>query len=145
MKKTILLTVILSMLSFFAAEAQLEKGRFFISGSSNLGLDFGSSKEKNNGDDVENSKYSYYDIGFTPGVGYTVMDNFVVGGFIDMELSSSKSKDEEYGSTSKSSTFIIGPYLRYYFDICDKMIPYAFAGLGGGVDNYKYKFKYSFS
>ncbi len=140
MKKAILFTVIISLASFFTAEAQLEKGRFFISGSSNLGLDFGSQKEKYNGDEVENSKVSYYDINFMPGVGYTVIDNFVVGGFIDMELSSSKSKDEEYGSTSKSATFIIGPYLRYYFDICDKMIPYAFGGVGIGIDNSKYKY-----
>jgi outer membrane protein W len=139
MKKAILLTVIISLVSFLTAEAQLEKGRFFISGSSNLGLDFGSQKEKSNGDEVENSKVSYYDINFTPNGGYTVIDNLVVGGFIDMDLYSSKSKDEDYGYTSKGSTFIIGPMLRYYFDICDKMIPYVAGGVGIGVDNSKSK------
>lgn len=139
MKKQLLFTIIFSIASVLTVEAQLEKGKFFLAGTNQLGFDIGSEQQKLNGDKVDNSKESYFDFNFTPQFGYTVIDNLVVGGFMDIDFYRSKSEDEEYGGNSAGSTFVIGPSLRYYLDVCDKMVPFVGGGVGFGVDNSKTK------
>jgi hypothetical protein len=134
MKKTIILSMILVLASGLIATAQTEKGKFFVAGSSRLGLNIGT--EKHTADD---SKISYYDFNFQPKVGYTVINNLVAGLFIDMDFYSNKPKTGD-GYSDKSSTFIIGPFARYYIHVSDKLVPYAEAEIGFGVDNYHYRY-----
>lgn len=111
------------------------KGRYFIAGTSRLEMNIGGSKSKHDGEVDESSKYSRMTVNFLPKAGYFFFDNFVGGLFIDNEFSSSKSKSTGY--KSRDLTFVIGPFVRYYIPVCDKLIPFAEAQVGFGVDNSK--------
>ena len=139
MKRTLLFTVLLLIVSGITVKAQTEKGKIFLAGSNRLELNIGGEKEKYNGDLVEGSEVSYFDFDFQPRIGYFFFDNFTAGLFMDVDLYTSKDKDEDYGYTTKGMTLIIGPFARYYFHICDKLIPFAEGQVGFGIDNYKYK------
>jgi hypothetical protein len=121
--------------TLFTARSQTEKGKLFLAGSSSLQMDFGSSKSKHDGDTEEGSEYNYFDLNFLPKAGYFFIPNFVGGMFIDLETYSNKSKDSGYGY--KGTTFIIGPFGRYYVPVTDEFMPFAELQFGGGVDNYK--------
>jgi len=140
MKKALIFSMILFLASVLTVKAQTEKGRFFIAGSNRFELNFGGQKDKIGGDVVEGSKLSYFDFDFQPRMGYAVINNLIVGLFMDVDVYSYKDKDKTYGYTSKGTIFIIGPFVRYYFPISDKLIPFAEAQVGFGVDHYKYKY-----
>ena len=136
MKRSLLFTLMLFLSAGLTVQAQLEKGRYFIAGSNRLEFNKGTEKDKNNGEVDESSKQSYFDFDFQPRVGYTVIDNLVAGVFMDIDIYSSKYKDDDRYKM-KGTTLILGPFARYYFPVCDKMIPYVEAQVGGGIDNYK--------
>jgi hypothetical protein len=129
---------------FFASQsifAQLEKGKIFIEGTSNLGLNFGAESQKVNGDKTDGKGYKYYNFDLQPRAGYLFNDNLVGGGYLDMEFYGDKDNDDvPFGQTTKGATFILGPFARYYFHVCDKLLPYAEAQVGFGIDNYKEKY-----
>jgi opacity protein-like surface antigen len=54
-----------------------------------------------------------------------------------MDLSLDKMKDENYDSEYKWTSFLIGPFVRYYITDLDGFMPYAEAGLGIGSGNNK--------
>lgn len=139
MKKALIFTIILLMASGITVKAQTEKGRSFISGSNRLELNIGGQKEKSGSDVIEGSEVTYFDFNFQPRMGYTVIDNLIAGLFMDVDVYSYKDKDKTYGYTTNGLTFIIGPFLRYYIAICDKLIPFVEGQVGFGVDNYKVK------
>jgi hypothetical protein len=124
------------------AKESTEKGRFFLGGASRLDFSIGGYKSKSGGEVNEDSKTKYFDFNFIPKAGYFVIDNLVAGLFLDAELYSEKPKNDDaiYYYREKESTFIIGPFVRYYVPICDRMIPYAEAQVGFGSDNYSYKY-----
>jgi hypothetical protein len=136
MKKSLLACIFLLLGAGLAVQAQVEKGRYFIAGSNRLEFNNGTQKDKYDGEVDEDSKQTYFDFDFQPRVGYTFIDNLVGGVFMDIDIYSSKFKDGS-GYEIKGTTFIIGPFARYYFPVSDKMLPYAEAQIGGGVDNYK--------
>jgi hypothetical protein len=117
-------------------QSQTEKGKLFLDGSSSLHLNIGSSKSKYDGDVEEGSGYNYFDFNFMPKAGYFFVPNFVGGLFMDIEAYSNKSKDES-GYQYKGTTFIIGPFTRYYVPVNEQFMPFAEAQVGFGVDNYK--------
>ncbi|GEM_PF-401181 len=110
------------------------KGKLFVAGYSGLDISAGTRKSKYNGEIDDGSKYSLFNIYFDPKAGYFIIDNLVAGLFIDLNYYSSKSKDE-FGYSNKGTTLEIGPFARYYFPICDKLVPYGEAQIGVGVDN----------
>jgi len=124
------------MAAGLAAQAQLDKGRYFIAGSNRLEFNKGTQKDKYDGEVDEDSKQSYFNFDFQPRIGYFFIDNLVGGVFMDVDIYSSKFKDDN-GYKVKGTTFILGPFARYYFPINDNLVPYAEAQIGGGVDNYK--------
>jgi hypothetical protein len=138
-KRSLIFTMILLLVFVFSMNAQLEKGKIFLAGTSRLGLNIGSESEKVNGDKVEGAGYSYIKFDFQPKAGYLFIKNLVGGLYLDMEFYSDKDKDETYGTKTNGATFIIGPFARYYFPVCDKLIPYAEGQFGFGIDNYKDK------
>jgi hypothetical protein len=120
--------------SWTTAKDQTVKGRLFLSGASRLGLTVGGDKEKVDGNLVDGSKKSYFDFNFQPKAGYFIIDNLIGGLYMDVDLFSDISK-EEYGYSTKGTTFSVGPFVRYYIPVCDKLIPYGEAQIGFGVDN----------
>ena len=136
MRKIILVSLILFLASGISLHAQVDKDKFFVAGTSRLVLNSGVQKDKMNGQVDESSKQSYFAINFQPKMGYTILDNFIAGLFMDIDIYSSRYKDDS-GNKYKGTTFTLGPFARYYIPFCEKMIPYAEAQLGFGIDNYK--------
>jgi hypothetical protein len=118
---------------------QTEKGKLFLDGSSSLQMNIGSSKSKTDGEVEEGSGYNYFDFNFLPKAGYFFIPNMVGGLFMDIEFYSNKSKNES-SYQSKGTTFIIGPFARYYVPLTDQFVPFAEVQIGGGIDNSKYNF-----
>ncbi len=119
--------------------SQTDKGKLFLAGSSSLHLDVGSSKSKYDGEVDEESGYNYFDFNFLPKAGYFFIPNLVGGLYMDVEAYSNKSRSES-GYTYKGTTFIIGPFVRYYVPVTDQFMPFAEIQAGFGVDNTKTKY-----
>ena len=66
MKKAFVLTVMLVLITGLTANAQLDKGNWFIAGSNRLDLNIGGEKEKYNDDLVEGDEFSYFEFYFQP-------------------------------------------------------------------------------
>lgn len=111
--------------------AQVEKGKWFVAGYSNLGLDIGKNKSKTGGTTTENYKYS--DFYFSPEAGYFVIDQLVTGLFLDFERYTEKYDD---GDKDFDTKIIIGPFIRYYIMEYKKLWPYAEGRVGFGSEKY---------
>jgi hypothetical protein len=139
MKRSLIFTIIFLTISVFSMKAQLEKGKIFLAGTSRLELNIGAESQKTDGNKVDGAGYSYINFDFQPKAGYFFLKDFTAGLFLDINLYSDKDKDETNGYTTNGSTFIIGPFARYYFELGDKLVPYAEGQVGFGIDNYKQK------
>jgi hypothetical protein len=135
MKKALIFSMILVLASGISAKAQTDKGKFFLAGSYRLGLNFGTEKQKNGSDVVSGSENTYLNFNYQPKVGYFVINNLVTGLFIDLQFYSNKYKNESY--FYKSTTFIIGPFVKYYLPVKGSLKPYAEGQVGFGLDNSK--------
>lgn len=148
MKKFIFTFAIFQFLISFSLSAQIEKGKFLIGSSSLLNgvgnssyiASFGSStsKTKNDSGDLDNeTKISSFSL--TAKMGYSVMDNFVVG----LGLTGATNKrtfeilDDKIISTS--NLFVAGPFLRYYVP-AGKILPYVEGGIKFGTSKNDYGF-----
>ena len=116
-----------------------EKGKIFLTGGSRFGVNIGKEKYKSDGKVVEGSESIYYDLDFLLKGGYYFLDNFVGGLFIDLEFYNNKPSDGGYGY-DKGATFIAGPFARYYVPVSDKLVPFAEAQVGWGIDNSSSKY-----
>jgi outer membrane protein len=125
--------------------AQVEKGKWFIVGYSNLGLDTGKNKSKSGTTTIEDNKYSNFNL--TPEVGYFVMDKLVTGLYIDFYRDTEK---YENGDKDFNTNFILGPFVRYYILEYKGLWPYAEGRVGFGSEKYTnsynsdYEVKYSY-
>lgn len=134
MKKTILPLIII-LVSALLVNGQVEKGKVFIHGASNLGINFGKSKIKTDGNTEDDQKY--FELEFMPAFGYTVIDNLPVGIFMDVDHYNWKMIDgDDY---DKGTSFTVGPFVRYYITNLDGFMPFgeAMIGWGGCKDTYK--------
>lgn len=111
--------------------AQVEKGKWFVAGYSNFGLDIGTNKYKSGGTTTENYKYSSFS--FLPEAGYFVMDKLVTGLFIDFDRYTHKYDNGDKGFDTK---IIIGPFVRYYIMEYKKLWPYAEGRVGFGSEKW---------
>jgi outer membrane protein len=120
--------------AILSLDAQIKKGRFFISGSNSMELQGGTSKDITNDDESTAEEDSYFYFGFQPRVGFLFLDNFAAGLFIDADYASAKDKSGG-GYQKKSTTFLLGPFARYYLPVGKKLVPFieGQAGLGAGV------------
>jgi outer membrane protein len=111
---------------------QLEKGNFFVQGSSSLGFNSEKYTYISDGTSTESSKSTSFR--FRPKAGYFIMDNLPVG--LDIYVNSYKSKSIGDDRVSTNSDFTFGPFARYYFLQQDKLMPMAeiYAGLGSSKD-----------
>jgi hypothetical protein len=137
MKKHSLILILLLMSSGILF-AQVEKGNLFLAGYSNLGLDIGKNKNKSGGVTADN--YSYSEFFINPEAGYFILDNLMVGGFLDFYYDSDKYASDRQDKYSK---IIIGPNVRYYILKFGKLMPYGEVRLGVGTENSKYRYSSS--
>lgn len=129
MKKKLLVTAVIWLGVASFAFAQVEKGNWFLGGSSNL--EFNSDKEKVKIDNTTNDRATYLDFDFRPQIGYFVIDKLPVG--IAMDISLDKTKDEINDWEHTWNDFIIGPFVRYYITDLDGFMPFAEVSLGIGA------------
>lgn len=125
-----------------SSKIQTEKGNLFLAGGSSLNMSIGSEKSKSDGNVVDGSESKVFDLNFIPKAGYYFINNLVGGLYIDAEFYSNVAKDDA-GYSEKSTTFIIGPFARFYVPVCEKMIPFVEGQVGFGVDNSKQKYSSS--
>ncbi len=136
MRKKLLSTAILTLCISAFTFAQIEKGNWFFGGSGSL--DFNTSNEKIKTGSTTSDGYKYTDFDFRPQVAYFVIDRLPVGLSLDLDIDKEKftDPDGEYNWTS----FMVGPFARYYVADFDGIMPYAevAAGLGSGNNKYTY-------
>lgn len=120
--KQLLLTTILSLLAFFNATAQTEKGSKLLGASiatiSNNRSE--STTTYSNTPTVYSSTSKSFNISLNPNIGFFVMDNFAIGAGVSLGMYKSESKSSNSSSsststyTSKNPSFGITPFARYY-------------------------------
>lgn len=137
MKKNYILAVILLITVSIGVNAQTEKGKLFIAGSSQLGVNTGGEHYKYGSDIPDDSKYSYRELTFKPKIAYTFIKNMPIGIFIYMDnyMDKNKSDNDKYRENSLAA----GPFIRYYFADLVGLMPYAEAEIGYG--SYRDAFK----
>lgn len=109
-KKISLFTVVL--LTVFTVNAQVEKGKVYLAGASSFSYSSASSTPEYDGETYDDYKVKTSSFGFSPQVGFFVIDGLAVG--LDLSYTSSKGKigDGEWSDPSKRFGF--APFGKYY-------------------------------
>jgi outer membrane protein len=105
--------------------AQTGQGRFMLSGSSDMSVFFGNTKERYDG--KKRDSYSNSQFNISPRASYFVVDNLAVGALFGVSYSDN--------DDNESTSFIIGPVARYYFQ-GEKVRPFAEALVGIGTNKW---------
>lgn len=110
----------------------MNTGSLFASGTTNLSFSSYSDKDIDSDYKVSNTEIS-----FNPKVGYFVKNRIGVGGMVNISTSTQKDENDDKYSTS---SWIIGPFARYYVEY-GSIIPFAElgAGIGSSKTNYEYE------
>lgn len=114
---------------YFMAIAQTEKGSVFLSGQLNIS----SHSIENNNTTSKSNNFS-----FRPSTGLFISDNWLLG--VQTNLSSSRIKDSFNSGReiqSQSNRVLIGPFVRRYFPIEEKLA--FFGGLNAAYGNSRSK------
>lgn len=116
---------------FGTANAQFNTGNSFIGANSGLSLDMG--KDTYKSDLGDSDPYKTFAFSFNPKAGYFIKQRFAVGGMMEYSFSSSKLTADE---KSSSSSFGIGPMVRYYRGYFEGISAFGeiAAGIGSTVD-----------
>ncbi|WP_196894889.1 porin family protein [Aureivirga marina] len=125
MKKLLLTALIACGVQF--ANAQTEKGAILIGAGSNFNFSSTNSKVDVDGNKTDIGKTTQF--GLEAKGGYFFIDNLAGG--LNLGYDSETIKPE-IGDDVKSSSFYVGPFARYYFDL-DKIKPFAEAGYNFGT------------
>lgn len=108
MKKVIFTIACLTIVC--AAFAQFDQGTILISGESGLSISALSNKAKNDGNSTKLSNSTSFS--FSPAAGYFVIDKLAVG--LNLDLGTSKTKDNDDDFESVNTSISVGPFARYY-------------------------------
>src|SRR4030042_3510757 len=128
--KNIFLSII--MLVFFCslAKSQFNTGSKMVGASSSIDLGFSSEKDEGSADATK-----YITIDVNPRAAYFVMNRLAVGGDLGYYLSRSRYDDSDPYTTN---TFLIGPFVRYYYKSIAWVRPFGEFNIGGGTSATKY-------
>ena len=132
MKKTLLLSSMLILISVFSF-CQMNTGSFFATGTTGLNLEAYSGKNVDS-----DTKTGYLDFSFQPKVGYFLKNRIALGAGIMSGLERSSTDEPNFESTNTTSSLVLGPFGRYYYEY-GSFIPFADAFIGFGRQNSKYK------
>ena len=125
--------------------AQTEAGTFYMSGSTNIMAAFGSTTQKfepKDGDETEydGPKTTAFNVG--PSVGFFIFDGFAAGLFLDYTyIKEDQDADEEKGINQYTNTFnelIFGPFLKFYIGQ-NNVKPFLVGSVGFGNQKTKYE------
>lgn len=105
---SIIVTTIL-ILSFSDLFAQPTEGKWMFSGSTSFS--FQSVKQKYKAGQFSGDLGSSTIFQITPQVGYSILDNVIVG--LELGLTSANMGEMDI----KQSSFVVGPFIKYYFDV----------------------------
>lgn len=123
--KKLLLFAAITFLSY-TVNAQTEKGKWIISGSTSISYATTNLTLELDGEEIsDDTKGSVFSL--TPSVGYFVINNLAVG--LDLSFASTNNDNGTTDVTTSSFSSIIGG--TYYFEAGDKFKP--FVGLGAGL------------
>ena len=147
--KKIFLAAAVCMAGLSSVKAQIAKGNLFV--GSDIGgttYNWGTNTFDNSTGDIQKINNKKYAIGLTPAMGVFVTDHLVFGGYLDISYDHTKDNvtntdpaNVSTQATGSSSTYSIGPFLRYYFFNTkpSKTLLYiegrAAVGTGSGSDN----------
>lgn len=136
MKRKLLSTAILTLCISASIFAQVEKGNWFLGGSGNLEFMASKEKIKSGGTTTDGGKYTNFN--FRHQVGYFIIDKLPVG--LSFDFNYDKQKNTDPDSEYKWTSFIVGPFVRYYIADLEGFMPYAEVSMGIGSGNNKYTY-----
>ena len=128
-------TILMAVIGF-SIHAQTEKGKLWLAGSTQLGLNQGGLKIDYAGLD-ETARYSIFDYSFQPKIAFTFIANMPVGVYFD--ISHSGMKDRDGGQSSRNSNYAGGPFIRYYYADLLGLKPYFEGSFGCGLGTQKFR------
>ncbi|MGE0077786.1 MAG: outer membrane beta-barrel protein [Bacteroidales bacterium] len=111
----------------FIVNAQVEKGKFLLSGSSEFSLSSSTSTPKYDGETIDEYEIKTSSFKIAPEFGYFVMDGLAVGVSLSYERAKSKFGDEDWSDPSTSLG--IAAFGKYYIGE-SKFKPYGGAMVG---------------
>ncbi|BAU52732.1 hypothetical protein [Mucilaginibacter gotjawali] len=121
--KKILLAAAVCMAGLSSVKAQIAKGNLFV--GSDIGtatFNSGTLTYDYSTGNIQKTDHKKFEIGVSPALGVFVTDHLVIGGNLNVNYSHIKDNitlTDASGTgtvaTSNSSTYAIGPFLRYYF------------------------------
>lgn len=112
MKKT-LLSLAAALLLIGGANAQTEQGKIMAGGS--LGVSFGNTYNEYDG--TKGAEYKNSTFSLTPKVGYFFIDGLAAGLEVNLDLQTQKIDEDGMDYKGTSSTFLVGPFARYYSSV----------------------------
>ena len=131
-KQTLIITIAILTVSSTILTAQTTKGKFLmgelsyieiygngVMSSTNLG--YSTFQNKSDGDN-DDSKDKAFLLNIVPRAGYFVIDNLAIG--LDVLLATERVKSGDFDHTYKSTSFAVGPFVRYYIPT-KKVLPFA--------------------
>jgi hypothetical protein len=108
MKNILFFTI--TLFSFLTANAQITKGNWMVGGTGNFSSY--ENKFQNNGTEVSNKGIG---ISISPNIGYFFKDKFAIGSIVSIGYTN----PQDFES---STSYSIGPFVRYYFLKVDNQI-----------------------
>ncbi len=124
--KNLVFSILMVVLSGSIINAQiLDRGNFMV--GSTVGFSTANSKVTSGGRD--NEGLSAQQINIAPGIGYFILDNFVVGLGADFTLNSVTEPNED---KTEDSDLLFGPFVRYYLPIPDNVALFFVGNFGFG-------------
>ncbi|MBW6537704.1 MAG: outer membrane beta-barrel protein [Mariniphaga sp.] len=130
-----IVTLALLIVLFSTVTAQTEKGKFLLGGSSNFTATF--LKSQTETENYESDPVSASTIEFSPQFGYFVVNGLAIG--LDVPISFSTEKDD--GDKFKTSTWLVGPFVRSYLG-GQNVKPFLQASIGFGKSKYDSNYEY---
>ncbi len=95
----------------FNSSTATSKGSWLVGGGSNLFFNSTNSKVESNGQELDGLNTLSITLGV--GAGYFVANNLVIG--LELPVTFSRRKDDDIGFNVRNTTFVVSPFLRYYF------------------------------
>ncbi len=123
--KTKNLILVLGLLLSFHFYAQTEKGHFLIAANSNFSFTSVSTSVEDSDAEVNNTY-----LNFSSAAGYFITDNLSIG------LLANYFNGEKHGLDT--SSFLAGPFARYYFAKSEKLLPFAQTSMTFGSNSYTF-------
>ena len=125
MKKLLLLTLLIFLVTYTTASSQTEKGKYLVGAASNMEFRFSFEEP-----DKE------LQISMIPQAGYFVADQFALGISVPARI---RHYFNTFNVVNKTAQISVGPFLRYYFGKPKKLMPFVHTGFDYGLGRFKQK------